>query len=98
VQEIIDHYTDNKTSIEVALQALWDNDFIPLALGTEVFLISTGLSIVRHAALPKWLGWVALVLAVVGFTPIGFVAFGGAGLWIAVVSVMLAVRARPAPE
>jgi hypothetical protein len=79
-----------------ALQALWDNDFVPLALGALVFLISTGLSIVRHGALPKWLGWVALVLAVIGFTPIGWVAFIGAGLWIAVVSVMLALRARPA--
>lgn len=79
-----------------ALQALWDNDFVPLALGALVFLISTGLSIVRHGALPKWLGWIALVLAVVGFTPIGFIAFIGTGLWIAVVSVLLALRARPA--
>jgi hypothetical protein len=79
-----------------ALQALWDNDFVPLALGSLIFLISTGLSILRHGALPKWLGWVALVLAVIGFTPIGFVAFVGAGLWIAVVSVMLTVRARAA--
>jgi hypothetical protein len=77
-----------------ALQALWDNDFVPLALGSLVFLISSGLSILRHGALPKWLGWVALVLAVIGFTPLGFVAFIGAGLWIAVVSVMLTVRAR----
>jgi len=33
---------------------------------------------------------------VIGFTPIGFVAFIGAGLWIAVVSVMLTMRARAA--
>ena len=79
-----------------ALQALWDNDFVPLALGSLIFLISTGLSILRHGALPKWLGWAALVLAVIGFTPLGFVAFIGAGLWIAVVSVMLTVRARSA--
>jgi hypothetical protein len=79
-----------------ALQALWDNDFVPLALGSLIFLISAGLSILRHGALPKWLGWVALVLAVIGFTPLGFVAFIGAGLWIAVVSVMLTVRARAA--
>lgn len=76
-----------------ALQALWDNDFIPFMLGALVFLISAGLSIVLHGALPKWLGWVALVLAVIGFTPIGFVAFLGAGIWILIVSVMLAMRA-----
>jgi hypothetical protein len=78
-----------------ALQALWDSDFIPIAVGTVVFLLSTGISIVRHAALPKWLGWVAILLAVVGLTPIGFVAFLGGGIWILIVSVMLALRARP---
>jgi hypothetical protein len=77
-----------------ALQALWDNDFIPLQLGVLIILISTGLSIVRYGALPKWLGWVALALAVIGFTPLGFAAFLGTGIWIAVVSVMLTMRAR----
>ncbi|MEO8091839.1 MAG: DUF4386 family protein [bacterium] len=80
------------TSVQT-LQALWDNDFLPIALGLLVFLISAGLSILRTGALPRWLGWVALALAVIGFTPIGFAAFLGAGIWIVVVSVMLAVRA-----
>jgi hypothetical protein len=79
-----------------ALQALWDNDFVPFALGAELFLISVGLSVVRHGALPKWLGWAALVLAVVGFTPVGFVAFVGAGLWVIVASLILALRVAPA--
>jgi hypothetical protein len=78
-----------------ALQALWDNDFVPFALGTLVFLISTGLCVLRHGALPRGFGWAALILAVIGFTPIGWVAFLGTGIWIAIVSVMLAVRARP---
>jgi len=83
------------TSVQT-LQALWDNDFLPIALGTVVFLISAGISIVRTAAVPRWLGWVALVLAVLGVTPLGFVAFLGAGVWILVVSVVLALRARRA--
>jgi hypothetical protein len=77
-----------------AMQALWDNDFLPIALGVEVFLVSAGLSIVRHGALPKWLGWVALVLALAGPTPAGFVAFLGGAVWVAIVSVVLALRAR----
>jgi hypothetical protein len=79
-----------------ALQALWDNDWVPIALGVLVFLLSAGISIVRHGALPKWLGWVAIVLALTGPTPIGFAAFLGGAVWIAVVSVLLALRARPA--
>ena len=76
------------------LQALWDNDFMPMALGTTVLLLAAGLSIVRHRALAPWMGWVAIVLAVIGLTPAGFVAFLGGGVWIAVASVMLALRAR----
>ena len=77
-----------------ALQALWDNDFVPIALGIELFLLSTGLAIVRHGGLPKWLGWVALVLALLGMTPLGFAAFLGGAVWILTASILLAVRAR----
>lgn len=80
------------------LQALWDNDFIPIAMGTFVFLLSSGLSIVRNAALPKWLGWVAIVIALTALTPIGFFAFLGGALWILVVSVLLTMRVRSAPQ
>ncbi|MEA2386769.1 MAG: hypothetical protein QOJ22_943 [Thermoleophilaceae bacterium] len=77
-----------------ALQALWDNDFVPIALGIELFLLSAGLAIVRHGGAPKWLGWVALVLAAAGPTPIGFIAFLGGAIWILIVSIVLALRAR----
>jgi hypothetical protein len=79
------------------LQALWDNDFIPFMVGMLVFLWSVGISVIRTGALPKWLGWVAIALGVVGVTPIGFVAFGGTALWILVVSILLSMRARSAP-
>jgi hypothetical protein len=76
------------------LQALWDNDFLPLALGTQVLWFATGLSVVLHGALPKWLGWVAIVLGVIAVTPIGFVAALLGAIWILIVSVMLTQRAR----
>jgi hypothetical protein len=76
------------------LQALWDNDFLPLALGTQILWFATGLSVVLHGALPKWLGWVAIVLGIVAITPIGFVAALVGGLWILIVSVMLTMQAR----
>jgi hypothetical protein len=79
-----------------ALQALWDNDFLPLAVGSTVFLLASGISIVRHAAMPKWLGWVAILFGIVSLTPAGFIGFLGGALWILVVSVMLTLRARPA--
>jgi Domain of unknown function (DUF4386) len=78
----------------VALQALWDNDFLPFILGVELFLWGTGLAVVRTGVLPKWLGWVMIVLAVAGFTPIGFVAAIGSALLVLILSIWLSLRAR----
>ena len=77
-----------------ALAALFENDFIPLAVGLQIFLLALGLSIVRHGALPQWIGWVAILFGVIAVTPIGFVAFLAAGLLIIVMSVLLTMRAR----
>jgi hypothetical protein len=76
------------------LQALWDNDFLPIATGLAVFLLASGLSIARHGAVPRWLGWVAIPLAILALTPIGFVAFGAGALWVLAVSVLLTLKLR----
>jgi hypothetical protein len=81
-----------------SLQALWDNDFVPLVLGVLMFLWATGLAVIRTGALPKWLGWVMVVLGVLGLTPIGFVAAIGAAILVLVLSILLSVRARSAPS
>ena len=81
------------------LQALWDNDFVPFALGAQVLWLAVGLSIVRHGALPRWLGWVAIVFGIASLTPAGFFAFLLGIVWILVASIMLtmAARGRSAP-
>ena len=86
-----------------ALQALWDNDFMPMALGLSIFFLATGLAAVRYGSLPKWLAWIAVLLGIVALTPVGFVAFLAGALWILGVSVLLALRdrkggARPGPD
>jgi hypothetical protein len=77
-----------------SLQALWDNDFVPLVLGVLMFLWATGLSVIRSGVLPKWLGWVMILLGVVGLTPIGFVSAIGAAILVLVLSILLSLRAR----
>ena len=79
-----------------ALQALWDNDFVPLVLGVLAFLWATGLSVIRTGVLPKWLGWVMILLGIVGLTPIGFVSAAGSAILVLVLSILLSVRARSA--
>jgi hypothetical protein len=77
-----------------SLQALWDNDFVPIALGVLLFLWATGLAVIRTGVLPKWLGWVMLVLGLAALTPLGFVAAIGSALLVLVLSIWLSLRAR----
>ena len=93
---LVEEVDDIDPAATQALSALWSNDFIPFVIGSSVFMLAAGLSIVRHGALPKWLGWVAILFGIVGMTPVGFVGFLGAGLWIGVTSIMLALRERSA--
>lgn len=80
-----------------ALQALWDNDFIPFAIGQALFFLGAGLAIVRYGVLPKWLGWIAVLFGIAGMTPIGFFAFLGGAVWILIVSVLLTMANRTGP-
>jgi hypothetical protein len=77
-----------------ALQALWDNDFIPMIMGVMAFLWATGLAILKSGVLPRWLGWLMIVLGVLAATPVGFVAAIGAAILVLVISIMLTLRAR----
>jgi hypothetical protein len=67
-------------------------------LGILCFLWATGISVLRSGALPKWMGWVMILLGVVGMTPIGFAAAIGAALIVLITSILLTLRARRAPE
>jgi hypothetical protein len=77
-----------------ALVALWSNDFLPFAVGLLTFMIATGIVIVRTGVLPQWLGWAAIVVAITIPTPIGFVGFIGSGLFVIIISVVMAMQAR----
>ena len=60
-----------------------------------VFNWSVGLAVLRSGALPKWLGWSAIVFGVISLAgPIGFFGALGAALWIIIASIMLSMRAR----
>ena len=73
-----------------ALSALFSNDYVPLAMGMLLFLWGFGAAIVRHGVLPKWLGWVAIVVGVTTITPAFFVAAPVALLLILVSSIAFA--------
>jgi len=87
----------------VALQAINGIDydmfeFFPVGLGT--LILATGISAVRHGALPRWLAWVSVVFGVLFFTPVFFIFFYVGPLWFLVIGIygiMRVVREEPAP-
>ncbi len=74
-----------------------------ITIGTSAFLLGAAAAVFVTSLLPRWLGWWAVVFAVVGVIPshvlggtldhIGLLAFAGLGVWSVIVSVMLAARA-----
>ena len=72
------------------LNVLDGNNFIPAVAGIALLVFAAGASAIRHGGLPKWLGWVGIVIGIVAFTPAGFFAFLAGGLWVLVTSVLLA--------
>ncbi|HYI99335.1 MAG TPA: DUF4386 family protein [Thermoleophilaceae bacterium] len=93
---LVETADDIEPSAVQALSALYTNDFVPFIVGVQLFLLALGISVLRHGALPKWIGWIAVVLGVIAITPIGFASLLGAVALVAVISVILAMRSRAA--
>jgi hypothetical protein len=93
---LAESFDDIDPSAVEALNAISWNYFVPFAVGGATFILATGISAVRHGALPRWLGWAAVVLGILSFTPVGFFAFLLILAWILVASVLLTMRARAA--
>lgn len=70
------------------LNALDSDLFIPFAGGMAILMVGSGAALVGSRMLPRWLGWVGIVVGVLGFTPAGFFAFILSGVWVLVLSVL----------
>lgn len=71
-----------------------DNKTFPLFMvGLSTIMLATGLRARQAAVLPRWLGWVSIVLGVLAPAgPGGFVAFSAFPFWVVAVGVALARR------
>jgi hypothetical protein len=92
---------DARTSVDPsaaqALNVLSNDYFWPLSVGVALFGIGYGLAIVGSRALPLWLGVVALLLGIIGITPLGFLAFIVLMAWSLFASVLAFRRAGDSP-
>ena len=89
---LADYAGDILPAAAQALNAIDSDFFIPFSAGIAALVLAISLLAIRTRLLPPWLGWVGVVLFIVSFTPVGFVAFGLSGIWIIVASVMLYLR------
>jgi hypothetical protein len=79
-----------------ALNFLENEIFLPVIGGAFLFAITSGLAILRGAPLPKWLGWVAIVLGIaVLLPPASFPALLVFAVWTVTVSILMYRRSGP---
>jgi hypothetical protein len=84
------HHQDG---VAQTLNVVNNDDWIAFISGLAVFMIGAGITVLQSGVLPKWLGWVALVVGIVSLAgPGGFVGYFATPLWIIVSSVILGMR------
>jgi hypothetical protein len=89
------HYLTPATA--QTLSVLSNELFLPVLGGAFLFAIGSGLAILRGARLPRWLGWVAIVLAIaVLIPPASFPALLVFAIWSVIVSILIYRRTGPA--
>jgi hypothetical protein len=73
-----------------ALNALDSDGFFPSQVGLAIFYFSTAFAILATGGMPRWWGWVTLVLAVLSVLgPLGFLAFVLTLPWTLVAAILL---------
>jgi hypothetical protein len=92
---LIDARHDISPQAVQALNVLNNDIFFPFEIGLIVFALSIGLAIIASGALPKWLGWIMVVIGVVAFTPVGFFGFFVVLLWAVIVAILIYRRTGP---
>lgn len=87
---LIDAAELDQPEVAQALNILDNDNFLPVMVGLTTMLLATAWRTLTTRALPRWLGWVSLVLGVVALAgPAGFVAFLLFPVWTAAVAVVL---------
>ena len=88
---------DFSTSTMQALNAIEAESWVGFGGGIGIMLLGAAGAMLPAASGVRWLGWIALALGVLMFTPVGFFAFLGSGLWIALTSVAMTMQQRSQP-
>ncbi|MGA8725029.1 MAG: hypothetical protein WB565_08295 [Acidimicrobiales bacterium] len=77
------------------LNLLSNDTWVPVVVGLSLLGLGTGVSALRSATLPKWLGWVSVVFGVLALAgPAGAIAFLIAPVWALVTGIVILRSSR----
>jgi hypothetical protein len=66
--------------------------------GIGAMIIAASLAALRAGAVPKWAGWLGVVVGILGLALLLFIPWFLVGLWILIVSIGMFVRSSRAPR
>jgi hypothetical protein len=89
----LDSADDNQEQVAQTIYVLLNADWLPFIAGIAVTLIGAGMTVLRVGLVPRWLGWVALVVGIIALIgPGGFAGFFVGPLWMLVTGILLLMR------
>jgi hypothetical protein len=79
------------------LNVLANDTWVPMVVGLSLLGLGTGVSVIRSATLPKWLGWASVGLGILALAgPAGGIAFLLSPVWALVTGIVIFRRSNTA--
>ncbi len=87
---LVDAANDHLSGTAQTLNVLSNDMWVPVVVGLSLLGLGTGVSALRSATLPTWLGWASVVLGVLALAgPAGGIAFLLAPVWALVTGIVI---------
>src|SRR6202034_1770289 len=94
---LIDAAKNNMPGTAQTLNVLSSDMWLPVVVGLALLGLGTGVSALRSATLPKWLGWVSVAFGLLALAgPAGGIAFLIAPAWALVIGIVIMRSSRAA--
>jgi len=94
---LVDAGKNNMPGTAQTLNVLSSDMWLPVVVGLALLGLGTGVSALRSATLPKWLGWVSVAFGILALAgPAGGIAFLVAPAWALVIGIVIMRSSRAA--
>jgi len=90
---------NHQANIAQTLNFVGLNNELLLLFGMALLTLSTGLAILTGSLLPKWLGWVSIVVGLACCAgPVSFLGFLLGGVWLPVLGFVIRARTKTSAQ